>query len=104
MDRYQKLLEKSDLILKRMNTVNHRMKEVAMTAKESEDVIVDLINAIANKEPIPSKYKGRGFEPLYDSLKQYVRSTAEVYGKKKLSTSELWKMSQVNQLIHRRRM
>lgn len=91
MDRYEKLLEKSDLILKRMNTVNHRMNEVAMTAKESEDVVVDLINAIANKEPIPSKYEGRGFEPLYDSLKQYVRSTAEVYGKKKLSTSELWK-------------
>jgi len=67
-----------------------RLNEVEMTAQESEDVIVDLINAIANKEPIPSKYKERGFESLYASLKPTVNSTAEVYGKKKLATSKLW--------------
>lgn len=91
MKRYDALLEKSDLILKNTNSVKRRLDEVEMTAKESEDVVVDLINAIANKKPIPAKYDGRGFEPLYDSLKQYVRSTAEVYGKKKLATSDLWR-------------
>ena len=68
-----------------------KLNEVEMTAQESEYVITDLINAIANKEPIPSKYEKRGFESLYALLKPTVNNTAEVYGKKKLATSKLWR-------------
>lgn len=67
------------------------LNEVELGYKESEDVVVDLINAAVNDSGVPKKYKGRGFESLYNSLKPYARSQAEVYGKKKLSTSEFWK-------------
>lgn len=69
----------------------NKLNEVELGYKESEDVVVDLINAAVKDEGVPNQYKGRGFESLYNSLKPYVQSQAEVYGKKKLATSEFWK-------------
>jgi len=67
------------------------LNEVDLGYKESEDVVVDLINAVVKNQGVPKKYKGRGFEELYNSIKPHVSSPAEVYGKKKLSTSNFWR-------------
>jgi hypothetical protein len=85
--RQNSVLGKNAATIKESRMIN----EVELGYKESEEVIVDLINAIVSKEGIPPQYKNRGFEPLYNSLKPHVNSIAELYGKKKLRTSDFWR-------------
>lgn len=67
------------------------LSEVALSAQESEQVLVDLWNAAANGKGIPTQYKKRNFESLFRSIQSVAKAPVEIYGKKKLSTSQFWK-------------
>lgn len=63
---------------------------VELSAKESEDVLVNLWNAAAAGKGIPKMYKDRNFDQLFKSLSKYAKNPVEVYGKKKLALSPFW--------------
>jgi len=75
----------------RIKAEKEAKKANRLTAAESEDVIVHMWNTAAKGKEIPKEYADRGLEPLFNSVKPYAKSKATVYGKKKLSTSDLWK-------------
>jgi hypothetical protein len=78
-------------LLKFNDFVNEKIKVQLAGSGESEQVLADLWNSASKGQPIPSIYNGRGFEPLYNSIKKYAKGELKVFGSSAVATSKLWK-------------